>query len=92
MGVHQIGHRVGGMGPQVDELVVALAFGDDPLVVLLPDTGHLFQRFADDLLLLAPGHHKVSAPKVMPAKVAYSYPCALMSSRNLQVTLVPFCL
>ena len=46
---------VGDAGPDVDDLVVALAVGDQTFLVLIDDALELGLRGVDQLLLLRPG-------------------------------------
>ncbi len=54
---HDVGDFVAGVGPDVDDLVVALAVGDDAVAVLLLDLGDLLVGVVElDLLLLRDDH------------------------------------
>ena len=55
--VERIGDRVGRLGPDVHDLLVALAIGDHTVAVLLGDLFDLFVGLGDDLLLLLGDHH-----------------------------------
>ena len=59
LGEDLLGDAVGGVGPDVDDLVVALAVGDDALVELGLDLGDLAARVDDDLLLRLRDDHVV---------------------------------
>ena len=49
------------VGPDIDDLVVAFAGGDDTLAVLLLDFGDLLLRSLDFLILLLRNDHVVDA-------------------------------
>ena len=51
LGEDLLGDLVGGAGPDIDDLVVALALGDDALVELGLDLGDLLAGIVDDVLL-----------------------------------------
>ncbi len=59
LGEDLLGDLVGGAGPDVDDLVVALAVGDDALVELGLDLGDLLARLGDDVLLRLRDDHVV---------------------------------
>src|SRR5690606_29392950 len=59
LGEHGLGDAVGGAGPDVDDLVVALAFGDDALGELAFDFGDLFAGVGDDVLFVIGDDHVV---------------------------------
>ena len=54
---HLVGDAVGDLGPDVDDLVVALAVGDQALVVLVLDLAHRGARLLEQLRLLRGDHH-----------------------------------
>ena len=60
-GVHRVRDPVRGVGPDVDDFVVAFAVGDDPAPVLLLDIGDFLQRFVDDLVLFLRHDHVLDA-------------------------------
>ena len=52
---HDVGDLVGATGPDINDLVVTLAGGDDAFAVLLFDLGNLFLRVVDFLVLFLRG-------------------------------------
>ena len=50
-----LGDAVGRVGPDVDDLVVALAVGDQAFLILLDDGLDLVLRLVEDLLLATSG-------------------------------------
>src|SRR6185503_15311321 len=58
---HDAGDLVGAMGPDVDDLVVTLAAGDDATAVLLLDFRDLFLGVLDLLVLLLRNDHVIDA-------------------------------
>src|SRR6478609_4760135 len=60
---HRFRDAVGGAGPDVDDLVVALAGGDDALLVLGLDLVDLLARVGHDLLLVLGDDHVVDTDR-----------------------------
>ncbi len=58
-----VGDLVGDARPDVDDLVVALAVGDEPLLVLLDDALDLLLRLAEEDLLRRRDHHVIHADR-----------------------------
>src|SRR5258708_8604457 len=58
---HLLRHLLGHPVPDVDDLVVALAAGDDAGRALLLDLVHLLARLVEDLRLAARHHHVLDA-------------------------------
>jgi hypothetical protein len=58
-----LGDLVGGGGPDVDDLVVTLAVGDDTLVELAFDLGDLLPGLGDDVLLRIGNDHVVDTDR-----------------------------
>src|SRR5690349_1112246 len=58
---HDVGNLVGAMRPDVDDLVVAFARGNDTLAVLLLDLANLLLRGLDFLLLFLRDDHVIDA-------------------------------
>ena len=56
---HLDGNLLRRLGPDVDDLVVPLAVGDEPLHVLLLDPEHVLVGLGDDLLLVLRDDHVV---------------------------------
>ena len=69
---HLVGDAVGDLGPDVDDLVVALAVGDQTLVVLVLDLAHLAVRPRSSSLRFCGGITMSLMAIEMPALVAYS--------------------
>ena len=69
---HLVGDAVGDLGPDVDDLVVALAVGDQTLVVLILDLAHLAVGLVEQLRASAAGITMSLMPIEMPARVANS--------------------
>src|SRR5438445_667402 len=60
---HLLRDELGGVRPDVDDLVVALAVGDDAILVLLLDLVHLLARLGDVALLRRRDVHVVDADR-----------------------------
>jgi hypothetical protein len=60
---HLPGHALGGVGPDVDHLVVALAVGDQALLILLLDLPHLVVGGLDEALLVRRDLHVADADR-----------------------------
>ena len=50
--LHRVGDGVGGLGPDLDDALVALLLGDEAALVLLLDAGDLLLVLGEDLLLV----------------------------------------
>ena len=57
LAIERIGNGVGGVGPHIDDLLIALAIGDDAVAILLGDLVNVFVGFDDDVLFLLGDHH-----------------------------------
>ena len=62
-GENLFGNAVGGVGPDVDDLVVTLAVGDDTLVELGFDFGDLLARVGDNIFLRLRDDHVVDTDR-----------------------------
>ena len=61
-GDHHLGRDlVGNAGPDVDDLVVALAVGDQTFLVLIDDALHFVLRLAEEHVLRIRDHHVIHA-------------------------------
>src|SRR2546430_13119187 len=60
---HLLRDELGGVRPDVDDLVVALAVGDDAILVLLLDLVHLLARLGDVALFRRRDVHVVDADR-----------------------------
>jgi len=58
---HLFGHRAGGVGPDVDDLVVALAVGDDAALIAFEDGLDVLESLAEQLLLFRRNQHVIEA-------------------------------
>ena len=77
---HDVGDLVGAMRPDVDDLVVAFAGGDDAFAILLFDFLDLLLRGVDFLVLSPSGMIMSSMPMDTPALVASRKPSSLSLS------------
>ena len=57
LAIKRVGDRVGRAGPDVDDLLVALAVGDDTVAILLGNLLDFFVCLLDDLFLFFGNHH-----------------------------------
>ena len=57
LAIERVGDGVGGLGPNVDDLLVALAVGDDAVAVLFGDFFDFFVSLGDDLWLFLGDDH-----------------------------------
>ena len=71
---HLLGDLLGDLGPDVDDLVVALAVGDETFGVLLLDLRDFLRAPPSSSRFLASGIFMSSMQIEMPAFVAYVYP------------------
>jgi hypothetical protein len=83
---HHVGDFVGGVGPHVDDLVVALAVGDDALAVLLR-LRRLLVGGVEHLVFFC-GMIMSTMPMEMPARVACSKPRTLQAVEHQHGLLV----
>src|ERR1017187_8020423 len=60
-GHHLVGHALGDLRPDFDDLVVALAVGDGAVLILAFDVDHFLFGFTDQDSLLGGEHHVVDA-------------------------------
>ena len=60
---HLVGHALGDLRPDFDDLVVALAVGDGAVLVLILDVHHFLFGLAHQAGLLARHHHVVDADR-----------------------------
>ena len=83
---HDVRDLVAGVGPDVDDLVVAFAVGDDALAILLLDLVDLLVAFSSSGL--SPSGMIMSAmPMEMPALVASRKPSSLSRSSVIDRSL-----
>ena len=57
LAIQRVGDGVGGLGPDIDDFLVALAVGDDTIAILLGDFFDLLVGFCDDFWLLLWDQH-----------------------------------
>jgi hypothetical protein len=88
LAIERVGDGVGGLGPDVDDLLIALAVGDDAVAVLLGDLFDFGVGLGDDFLLLL-GMTMSTIPMEVPERVASLKPRVLRSSSTLTVFGLP---
>jgi hypothetical protein len=87
LGEDLLGDLVGGAGPDVDDLVVALAVGDDALVELGLDLGDLLAGVGDDVLLRLRDDHVVDADRDAGLKAVWKPSSFSLSSVSTVTTV-----